>query len=280
MFSEKISDDVPFAFNNMHEFSAADGFVEITESLAEMIKYAANEPSVGLFYIQQHTQNAVPNLINLKNNVTEKSRELTLHTEDLEDSITSVGSMKECGFPIADEMIKDITKSLSIMSTKQAKSGLIRNHSLGFRMGRTSSWGPSTWGRNAGFQRQDGERSSNYISSVLKSAKERATNFKWTQLDSREMRQMKDERVLPCISTPTLVPDTEVDELPLSSQIADELQQEGEFSVDESFSKHEPVLLPENFEEFRADREEKLEEWLGRTNNGDSRVVEGTGARV
>jgi hypothetical protein len=91
---------------------------------------------------------------------------------------------------------------------------------------------------------------------------------------------MKDERVLPCISTPTPVPDTEVDELPLSSQIADELQQEGEFSVDESFSKHELVLLPENFEEFRADREAKLEEWLGRTNNGDSRVVEGTGARV
>lgn len=275
-----FNNDGPFAFNIMHEFSTADGFVEIAERLAEMIKYAANEPSVGLFYIQQHTQNAVPNLINLKNSVTEKSRELTLHTEDLEDSITSVGSMKECGFPIADEMIKDITKSLSIMSSKQAKSGLIRNPSSGFRMGRTSSWGPSTWGRNAGSQWQDGERSSNYISSVLKSAKERATNFKWTQLDSREMRQFKGERVVPHSSTPPPVPDTEVDELPLSSQIADELQQEEDFSVDESFSKHEPVLLPENFEEFRADREAKLEEWLGSSDNEDGRVVGGTGAIV
>lgn len=264
----------------MHEFSAADGFVEIAERLAEMIKYAANEPSVGLFYIQQHTQNAVPNLINLKNSVTEKSRLLTLHTEDLEDSITSVGSMKECGFPIADEMIKEITKSLSIMSTKQAKSGLIQNPSSGFRMGRTSSWGPSTWGRNVGSQRQDGERSSNYISSVLKSAKERATNFKWTQLDSREMRQIKRERVVPRSSTPPPAPDTEVDELPLSSRIADELQQEEDFSVDESFSKHEPVLLPENFEEFRADREAKLEEWLGSSDSEDGRVVGGAGAIV
>ncbi|CAL5439235.1 unnamed protein product [Camellia sinensis] len=125
----------------MHEFSTVDGFVEVTESLAEMIKYVANEPLVGLFYVQQHTQNAVPNLINLKNNVMEKSRELTLHTEDLEDSITMVRSMKDCGFPIADEMIGDIKKSLAIISTKQPKRGLIHNPSSGFQMGRTSSWG-------------------------------------------------------------------------------------------------------------------------------------------
>ncbi|GMQ07530.1 hypothetical protein CsSME_00051683 [Camellia sinensis var. sinensis] len=36
----------------MHELSTVDGFVEVTESLAEMIKYVANEPSVGLFYVQ------------------------------------------------------------------------------------------------------------------------------------------------------------------------------------------------------------------------------------
>ena len=58
----------------MHGFSMVDGFAEITESLAEMIKYVANEPSVGLFYVQQHTWNAVPNVIRLKNNVVEKSQ--------------------------------------------------------------------------------------------------------------------------------------------------------------------------------------------------------------
>ncbi|XP_028119525.1 uncharacterized protein LOC114317035 [Camellia sinensis] len=105
----------------MHELSTVDGFVEVTESLAEMIKYVANEPSVGLFYVQQHTQNAVPNLINLKNNVMEKSWGLTLHTKDLEDSIAMVRSMKDCGFPIADEMIGDIKKSLAIMGNRYVK---------------------------------------------------------------------------------------------------------------------------------------------------------------
>ncbi|KAL6006686.1 hypothetical protein ACLOJK_032179 [Asimina triloba] len=38
----------------------------VNECLAEMIKYIANEPSVGLFYVQQHTQNAIPNLVHIK----------------------------------------------------------------------------------------------------------------------------------------------------------------------------------------------------------------------
>ncbi|GFZ14696.1 hypothetical protein Acr_24g0008860 [Actinidia rufa] len=260
----------------MHEFSTADGFVEITESLADMIKFVANEPSVGLFYIQQHTQNAMPNLVNVKNKVAEKSREMTLHTEDLEDSITMVRSMKDTGFPIADEMIKDIKKSLAIISLKQPKRGLIQCPSSGFQMGRTISWG-----LNAVYARQDSEGSGNYLSSVFKSAKERASNFKWSQLDSKESRQSKDERLvayptppLPIASASTTSTlSEEAGELPLSNQLADALQQE-ESPVDGSLSKHQSLLLPENFDEFRADREAKLEEWLGGTDNQDGRMGE------
>ncbi|XP_057472263.1 uncharacterized protein LOC130760813 isoform X2 [Actinidia eriantha] len=273
-----FDDELPFAFNIMHEFSTADGFVEITESLADMIKFVANEPSVGLFYIQQHTQKAVPNLINVKNNVAEKSREMALHTEDLEDSITMVRSMKDCGFPVVDGMIKDIKQSLAIISTKQPKRGLIQIPSSDFQMGRTGSWGPSTWGRNAVYTRQDSEGSGNYLSSVFKSAKERASNFKWSQLDSKESRQSKGERLvayptpllpIAAASTTSTLPDEAV-ELPLSNQIADELEEE--FAVDGSLSKHQSLPLPENYYEFRADRKAKLEEWLGGTDNEDGRM--------
>ncbi|KAL7190017.1 hypothetical protein ACSBR1_039627 [Camellia fascicularis] len=245
----------------MYELTVVDGFVEVTESLAEMIKYVANEPSVGLFYVQQHTQNAVPNLINLKNNVMEKSWELTLHTKDLEDSITMVRSMKDCSFPIADEMIRDTKKSLAIMSTKQTKRGLIHNPSSGFQMGRTSSWGPSTWGCNADSMRQDGERTGNYLTSVLKSAKERASNFKWPQLDPKESIQSKGEKLVSYLNPPlpvsasitnSTMPDAEADELPVSSQIDDELQQE--LPVDESASNHQLVSFSENCDEFTAER--------------------------
>lgn len=38
----------------------------VNEGLTDMIKYLANEPSVGLFFVQQHTQNAVPNLLHIR----------------------------------------------------------------------------------------------------------------------------------------------------------------------------------------------------------------------
>lgn len=105
----------------MQDYSPVDGFVDITECMADLIKYVANEPSTGLFYIQQHTQNAVPNIINLRKRITEKSHEITMYTEDSEDSITMIRSMKECGFPIADEMIRDISNTLAGISSKQPK---------------------------------------------------------------------------------------------------------------------------------------------------------------
>ncbi|XWS75198.1 hypothetical protein CRYUN_Cryun01aG0064800 [Craigia yunnanensis] len=257
----------------MNGFSTVDGFVEITESLAEMIKYVANEPSVGLFYVQQHTRNAVPNVVNLNNHVVEKSREATLQTEDLEDSITMVRSMKDCGFPIADEMIKDIKNSLTLMSAKQPKRGLIHSPASSFQMRRTSSWGPMSWGHGSGNVQQDG---SNYFSTVIKSAKQKASNFKWPQLESKEEIQAEPQKPLPHPAPPlsvasastSSIPDTEADELPLSSQMADELHEEEEKVETEDDAKlsHQNLLfMSENYHDFKADKEAKLEQWLEAT---------------
>lgn len=260
----------------MHGFSTADGFVEITESLAEMIKYVANEPSVGLFYMLQHTQNAVPNVISLKNNVAGKSLTTNLHIEDLEDSITMIRSMKDCGIPIVDDMIGDISKSLAIMSAKQPKRGLIHNQTSGFEMRRISSAGPTNWGQSTKFDPQDDERSGNYFSNVLKSAKQRASNFKWPNLDSQDPVQPQGEKRLVYTYEPLSVAETsssstllavESDELPLSSEVSEELQ------VEKGGESHNTLHLPsdkvlpvsEDFESFKANREAKLEEWLEET---------------
>ncbi|PRQ58732.1 hypothetical protein RchiOBHm_Chr1g0362511 [Rosa chinensis] len=250
----------------MHGFSTVDGFVEITECLGEMIKYVANEPSVGLYYVQQHTQNAVPNLVGLRNNVVNKSRETTLHTEDSEDSITMVRSMKECGFPVADEMIRDIKKSLVLMSTKQPKRGLINNQGSASQLGRGSSWKPASWSRSPSDAQQDSGGS--YFSTVLKSARQKASNLKWPQLDPKELTEVASYSNPPVsvatASTSSSLPDTEADELPLSSHITDEPQEE---QVDESLSTHNLSSLSENFDEFKADKEVKLREWLEGTDN-------------
>ncbi|GAY54523.1 hypothetical protein CUMW_157330 [Citrus unshiu] len=287
-----FTDELPFAFSKMHGFSTVDGFVEITESLAEMIKYVANEPSVGLFYIQQHTQNAVPNLVNLKSNVVEKSRETGLHTEDLEDSVCMVRSMKECGFSIADDMIRDIRKSLSVMSTKQPKRGLIQKPTFSFQMGRTSSWGPVVWGRGSVHDPKGDEQNSSYFSNVLKSARQKAINFKWPQPDSIDITLAPGEKLLPNPTPPLSVAsastsssrqDMEVGELPVSSQVADELRVEKEAEEEEKEGKEKEVavvslshnnlsMFSEIYDDFRADKEAKLEEWLEGTNGNPENV--------
>lgn len=280
----------------MHGFSTVDGFVEITDSLAEMIKYVANEPSVGLFYIQQHTQNAVPNLVNLKSNVVEKSRETGLHNEDLEDSVTMVRSMKECGFSIADDMIRDIRKSLSVMSTKQPKRGLIPKPTFNFQMGRTSSWGTVAWGCGSVHDRKDDEQDSSYFSNVFKSARQKASNFKWAHHDSKDITLAPREKLLPHPTPPLSVAsastsssrqDMEVNELPVSRQAADELRVEKVAEEEEeeeekggkeeevavvSVSHHNLSMLSEIYDDFKADKEAKLEEWLEGTNGNQDNV--------
>ncbi|KAI3734709.1 hypothetical protein L6452_14184 [Arctium lappa] len=251
-------DEVRSALTKMYEYSSpVDGFVEISEGLGEMIKSLANEPSVGLFYVQQHTHKAVPNLVNLRNNVVGKSREMSLHTEDSEDSITMVRSMKECGFPIVDDMIKDITKSIATISSKQPKKGLISSSRSvsGSQTARTSSWGPTTWR-----SMNDVEKSSSYLSSVFKSAKQKATNLKWAQPDALESKEEA--------TRPSAAMQRDEEELPISSHIASGNQEN--VRVDELISN---LSLAENFDEFKADKEAKLEEWLGgdRTINNNSK---------
>lgn len=239
----------------MCELSAADGFVELNENLGDMIKYVANEPSVGLYYIQQHAQNAVPNIVKLKNNVSKKSHEVSLHTEDLEDSITMTRTMKECGPPVIDEMIRDIKASLTIMSTKQPKRGVIHQRNSSYQVGSSaSSWVPATWARTAAGDQNDGEIVGSYFSSVFKSAKEKAGNMKWTQGPQLDVKES-----LPFGSNGSTQAEG-TDELPISNQVGDEVVEGGTLSSDEKSQ----LLLPEEkeFDEFKADKEARLEEWL------------------
>ncbi|XP_019067706.2 uncharacterized protein [Solanum lycopersicum] len=190
----------------MHVFSTVDGFVEITESLMDMIKFIANEPSAGIFYVQQHTHTAVPNLISLTSKTEGKSRQVTLHTADSEDSIFMVRSMKECGFSIANEMMKNLRHSLAVVSEKQLRIGSIRRQSSSFRIERTISWNPATWGRKTGPE-PDGERNADYVSNVFKSAKEKASSFRWPQMDAIESKPAKnDEPSVICSNDDTTLP--------------------------------------------------------------------------
>ncbi|XP_019426543.1 PREDICTED: uncharacterized protein LOC109334983 isoform X2 [Lupinus angustifolius] len=231
----------------MHEFSIVDGFVEISECMADMLKYLANEPSTGLFFIQHHAQNSVPNLIKVKRNLAEKSHETTLHREDMEDSIIMVRSMQKCVIPITDEMIGEIKKSLVTMTTKQPKGGLIHQLASSSQTERTRFW------RNTAFYAQGGnEKRSNYFSSVLKSAKQKASSFKWPQLDAKGSIDSMGEKPQMYPNFPVSVTSasissslqgTELDELPVSIQVEDEFQHE---QIDTNDIANKLLLISEN----------------------------------
>ncbi|KAG9160884.1 hypothetical protein Leryth_008703 [Lithospermum erythrorhizon] len=261
-----FNDEEPLVFKKMHEYSPVDGFVEVTECLAEMMKFVANEPSVGLFYIQQHTKNAATNLVNFKNDITEKSHEIALHEEDSEDSITMMRSMKDCGLPIADEMIRDIKSSLAIMKSKPPKRGLITS----------SSWSPAMFSRNSSYKQEDATSSdgaSGYFSNVFRSAKQKASNFRFSQPESSELNHST--MFLPGPSPSSVasesnysaVPDAEGEEFPLSSHLSD-LPSVG-LRVHKCTSDQEMLSMSHTYEEFKAYREAKLEEWLEGMDNDD-----------
>ncbi|KAK8481020.1 hypothetical protein V6N12_042632 [Hibiscus sabdariffa] len=82
---------------------------------------------------------------NIGNRVAGKSREASLHVENLEDSTTVVRSMKECRFPIVDELINDIMDSLTSVPVKHLRRGLV-DHLDSNLTTINRSWGPMSWG--------------------------------------------------------------------------------------------------------------------------------------
>ncbi|KAJ4774738.1 MEF2BNB-like protein [Rhynchospora pubera] len=221
----------------MHAFSPAEGFIAVKEGVDEMLKYLANEPSVGLYFVQHHAQASMPNLLSVKEKLAEEVHEVTLHTEDIEDSICVVRSMAEIGLPIADDMIKDINRSLRIMSSSPPKRGLIQNPSWGFQFSQGSSLfrEPSS---------STGPSNGSYFSAMFKSAKLKAASFKWTsQQDiAIPMEQQANSSLMSPVGLEGAIPSEELAESSRSSDTSSSALEE--------------------YDKFKLEQELKLQEWL------------------
>ncbi|KAK8934725.1 hypothetical protein KSP39_PZI014902 [Platanthera zijinensis] len=236
----------------MPGLSTADGFMSVKEGVDDMIKYLANEPSVGLYFVQQHAQTSMPYLLDVKEKVVEKIHDVSLHIEDIEDSIDVVRSMTEFGYPLAEEMIKDINTSLLIVSKCQPKRGLILNA--------TSSDQTNSSGSNAAsiaFRsnlRNDG--SGGYFSAVLNSAKQKAAGFRLPPINY----PMKDDQL---VLSPLRSPASDAS-APHGAE-AEELPVSGSFEIGET--RTEPLVGRisnplRDYGEFNNDREANFEAWL------------------
>ncbi|CAO2164397.1 unnamed protein product [Urochloa humidicola] len=237
--------------------SPADGFLRVKDGVDGMIKYVANEPSVGLYFVQQHARASMPILLDVKGKLAEKTNEVTLHTEDMEDSICSVRSMTDFGPPLADDMIKDISRSLQIMSKTQPKRGLIQNPSWGFHSGKSSGTLDELGATN-------GSSSRNYLSSMFNTAKQKASNLRWAQPDfttkddcSGNSASSAAQESSQAGGQGASTPDTERDDLPVSNRLSD-----GTTTTNKTLPATDTSETVETYNKFKEEQELKLQEWL------------------
>ncbi|KAM3211238.1 hypothetical protein ACQJBY_064811 [Aegilops geniculata] len=65
--SSPSSAAVAYSSSSPSHLSPADGFLcAVKEGVDEMIKHVANEPSLGLYFVQQHAQASMPILLDVK----------------------------------------------------------------------------------------------------------------------------------------------------------------------------------------------------------------------
>ncbi|XP_074577348.1 uncharacterized protein LOC141833752 [Curcuma longa] len=209
-----------------------DGFfMNVKEGVDEMIKFLANEPSMGFFFVQKHAHASMPYLLDVKDKFDGKIREVTLHTEDLEDSICSVESIKEFGVPIVEEMMKDINKSLLILSTSQPKRGLIR---------KANGQDPFAPGDRS--DQHGGSTTRSYFSSFFSSTKQKAAALGQPQPYTMSKDDRKNHQLLGITS-------------PEDHLLQETVRPFEDLSV-QSFELRD-------YDRFKNDQQVKYEEWLG-----------------
>ncbi|KAG0476049.1 hypothetical protein HPP92_012890 [Vanilla planifolia] len=237
----------------------------------------------------------MPYLLDVRDKIAEKVHEVTLHTEDVEDSIDVVRSMKDFGHFLAEDMISDINKSLLIMSKSQPKKGEIKfakgklkseidqwrtNGALDseqeeWKLGsqpngydeeanqhkliQNPTWDDSSYSSAppvaASYQKSGGNLS--YFSAVLKSAKQRAVGFRSPPTTDRAS---KVEQFVSA-SDPSIPSDAEAEELPVSSRL--QLDENPIHPLDKDTSQGSKMQHHlEDYDEFKRDKAAKYDAWL------------------
>lgn len=108
--------------SRLQHSACKDALQGVHNSITDMVKEVANEPSVGLYFVQQHVHKAVPGLLALKSHVQEGSEEAILYTQDVNDALASVKVMNEVGPPVFAKMISTLNASLQLLYQPKTSS--------------------------------------------------------------------------------------------------------------------------------------------------------------
>eukprot|EP00850_Spirogloea_muscicola_P009012 SM000049S16783 [mRNA] locus=s49:606185:607763:- [translate_table: standard] len=115
-------------------FNQSEQLQEVYDKLADILKQLANEPSVGLYYVQQHALKATPAVVALRDTVRGTTAEAVYATEDVRAAATSVRTMKGVGPPTIDAMLARIQNCEVLrLSPKPGGSSIAANPAAAMR---------------------------------------------------------------------------------------------------------------------------------------------------
>ncbi|MCO5611088.1 hypothetical protein L7F22_065338 [Adiantum nelumboides] len=115
---------------------------EVGQALVKAMKIVVSEPSVGLYFEQQHVHKVVPSFLNVKHQITEATTSADLATTNVKDSLSCIKSMKDCGPLVIEQMIKSLqTASTQIPTNCQSRGSFSQLLPRPIRLSRTEYCG-------------------------------------------------------------------------------------------------------------------------------------------
>lgn len=97
----------------------------VHDSMTETLKQVVNEPSVGLYFVQEHVHKAVPTVLGLNAQLEEMTGDAELATADAKDCLSSLQTMKECGPPVIEHMIKVLNSASNTIPVRRSMRGSV-----------------------------------------------------------------------------------------------------------------------------------------------------------
>ncbi|CAM6016751.1 unnamed protein product [Sphagnum balticum] len=161
--------------------SSVDALQGVHDSVSELVQQVANEPSVGLYFVQQHVHKAVPGLLSIKNKLAEDTQEALLYTEDAKDALTAIKTMKECGPPAVNSMISMLTASISLLPSLRHPKRFNKTTPSTSLQAEVDSSGYVTTLFNSAYQRASSMRKSMSGSLIAQEASPKEANFMSTE---------------------------------------------------------------------------------------------------
>ncbi|KAK3287417.1 hypothetical protein CYMTET_5070 [Cymbomonas tetramitiformis] len=107
---------------NVDPKAYTDSLNGVSNSLSDYVKQTANEPSMGLFYMQEHVRKSATNVVEYKKKMEETKQMLDFQRLDVDEALEITKKMKEVGPPAFFRMQASLYRATAAAAACQKDS--------------------------------------------------------------------------------------------------------------------------------------------------------------